>query len=115
MMRVKYTGKTPEYPDGFPEKCERSCKGAIHLLPQRQLDITEDELKFIRKKYPKLKLVEVPKEKPVAKLKMPLVTQKTSGLKSEKKPSGKESSKKPSEEELALKNEKPSKLKKKLK
>ena len=51
MKRVKYTGKSPEYLDGFPEKCERSCKGAIHLLPNALRDITDDELKYIRKKY----------------------------------------------------------------
>jgi hypothetical protein len=86
MKRVKYTGKSPEYLDGFPKECKRSCKGAIHLLPNALKDITEDELKFIRKKYPKLKLAEQPKEKPpVARLKAPVQTPKASGSASVKK------------------------------
>ena len=94
MKRVKYTGKSPEYLDGFPEKCERSCKGAIHLLPNALKDITEDEYKHIRKKYPKLKLTVVPKEKPaVARLKAP-VAQKKSGSASSAKSSEKKSLKK---------------------
>jgi hypothetical protein len=88
MKRVKYTGKSPEYLDGFPEECKRSCKGAIHLLPNALRDITEDEYKYIRKKYPKLKLQVVPKEKPpVARLKAPVAAQKKTGTASSAKKS----------------------------
>lgn len=72
MKRVKYNGKCPEYCDGFPKDCKRSCKGAIHLLPTSIKDITDDEYKYIKKAYPKLKLLVVPKEKPsVKKVKVP--------------------------------------------
>ena len=67
MKLVKYTGKTPEYLDDFPKDCERSCKGSLHLLPNAQKEISDDELKHLKKKYPKLKVVLVPKEKPAIK------------------------------------------------
>lgn len=67
MKRVKYTGNTPEYIDSFPKDCERSCKGSLHLLPNALKDISDDEYEYIKKKYPKMRLMVVPKEKPTIK------------------------------------------------
>lgn len=72
MKRVKYTGNVPEYCDGFPKDCERSCKGSIHLLPNALREITDGEYEFIKNKYPKMRLMVVPKEKPsIKKMEVP--------------------------------------------
>lgn len=99
MKRIKYTGKTPEYLDGFPKECKRSCKGAIHLMPNAIREISADEYEFIKKSFPKLKLVLVPMDKPtVMKMKAPAVksgsTSKEVKKTSEKKVSHKKSNKK---------------------
>ncbi len=67
MKRVKYTGNVPEYIDGFPKDCERSCKGSLHLLPNALKDISDDEYDYIKKTYPKMRLMVLPKEKPAIK------------------------------------------------
>ena len=67
MKRIKFTGKSPAYIDAFPKGCERSCEGSIHLLPNAQKDVTDDELAFIRKSRPELKVTEVPAVKPSVK------------------------------------------------
>lgn len=55
-------GVTPCQVDGFPEKCERSRKGALYIRPRSSLTLTNDELDFIKVKYPnlfkKLRIVE---------------------------------------------------------
>ena len=76
MKRVKYTGNTPEYIDSFPKDCERSCKGSLHLLPNAFKDISDDEYEYIKKKYPKMRLMVVPKEKPSIKRVKPTEAQK---------------------------------------
>ena len=58
MKDVKYMGKNPEYIDGFPEDCARSCEGAIHLMPGSLKSITDDEFNFIKKKFTWIKLAE---------------------------------------------------------
>lgn len=67
MKRIRYTGNIPEYIDSFPKDCERSCKGSLHLLPNALKDISDDEYEYIKKKYPKMRLMVVPKEKPAIK------------------------------------------------
>lgn len=67
MKLIKYTGKTPEYIDGFSKKCERSREGSIHLLPNATIEISDDEFEHIKKKYSFLKVFEIPKEKPAVK------------------------------------------------
>ena len=76
MKRVKYTGNIPEYIDSFPKGCERSCKGSLHLLPNALKDITDGEYEYIKKKYPKMRLMVVPKEKPAIKRVKPTEAQK---------------------------------------
>jgi len=63
MKRVKYSGKSPEYIDGFPDGCKRSCKGAIHLLPGAVRELTEDEIEFIKGLPQKVALAVLPAEK----------------------------------------------------
>jgi hypothetical protein len=38
----------------FPESCERSTKGSIHIRPASTVDLTDEELAHIRKQYPDL-------------------------------------------------------------
>jgi hypothetical protein len=86
MKCVRYSGKSPEYLDSFPKDCERSCKGAIHLLPNTLRDISDDEYNYIKKKYPKMKLTVVPTQKPaVKKVKMPEAAKASGESKSSKK------------------------------
>jgi len=67
MKRVRYSGNTPQYIDSFPKDCERSCKGSLHLLPNALKDITDGEFDFIKKTFPKMRLLVVPVEKPKVK------------------------------------------------
>ena len=67
MKTVKYSGNTPQYIDGFPKNCERSCKGAIHLLPNALRKITDDEYAYIKKEYSDLRIILVPEGKPSVK------------------------------------------------
>lgn len=62
---IQYVGNSPVYLDDFGSECERSCKGSLHLLPNKVRLISEDELKHIREKRPDIsKLVkELPKPK----------------------------------------------------
>lgn len=56
-------GVTPCQIDGFPEGCKRSREGAIYLRPSSSEEMTDDELEFIKQKYPEvykeLRIVEV--------------------------------------------------------
>lgn len=47
-MLVNYQGPKPETVEGFPDDSERSCEGALHLLPRRPREITEDEFAWIK-------------------------------------------------------------------
>lgn len=47
-------GVGPLQVDGFPEKCERSCKGALHLRPSSTAVATDGELAHIKDKLPKV-------------------------------------------------------------
>lgn len=67
-------GVTPCQVDEFPEKCERSRKGALYIRPRSSLTLTNDELEHIKAKYPhlykKLRIVEdKPKRAPAKKAK----------------------------------------------
>lgn len=69
MIRIKYIGKIPEYLDGFPERCKRSCKGSIHLLPGSIKSVTPAEWDYIQKEYKHLAIQRLPDEKqPVQKI-----------------------------------------------
>lgn len=50
---VVRTGLLPQQVEDFPEGCERSCKGALHLKPGT-LTVTDGELAHIRKSRPEL-------------------------------------------------------------
>jgi len=50
---VVRTGLLPQQVEDFPEDCERSCKGALHLKPGTTL-MTDGELAHIRKSRPEL-------------------------------------------------------------
>ena len=60
-LLVLYFGDGPVYIEGFSKECERSCKGALHLLPKKNTSITKDEYEHIKKCYkhilPKLKVM----------------------------------------------------------
>jgi len=45
---IVYYGDVPECVEGFPKDCKRSCKGALHVKPGRQMTVTGDELKHLR-------------------------------------------------------------------
>lgn len=63
---IVYYGDAPECVEGFSKDCKRSCKGAIHLNPGRQVTVTEDELKHIKERHkhclPKLRVISEMKE-----------------------------------------------------
>jgi len=43
-----YYGDAPECVEGFSKECKRSCKGALHVNPGRQMTVTEGELEYIK-------------------------------------------------------------------
>jgi hypothetical protein len=43
---------TPTQVDGFPPACARSVSGALFFLPGHTLELTEDEIEFVRTKRP---------------------------------------------------------------
>lgn len=45
-------GVGPLQVDDFPEGCERSCKGALHIRPSSTLEATDGELAHLKKHYP---------------------------------------------------------------
>lgn len=51
MYQIILQGMKPECIDGFPEGTERSCTGAIHLLPHIPKRVTDAEYKHIREKF----------------------------------------------------------------
>ena len=54
MKLVKYQGIHPECIEGFPEDCERSRKGSLHLRPGRTLELTDDEYAHLKAQRPDL-------------------------------------------------------------
>lgn len=52
MKLVKYQGLHPECLDGFPEDCERSKAGALHMRPGRTLLLTDDEYGHLKAQRP---------------------------------------------------------------
>jgi hypothetical protein len=56
----------PRQVDGFPEGCERSRKGAIHLRPASTLVVTEGELAHLKAQCPQevAKFVDITPEAP---------------------------------------------------
>lgn len=58
---IVYYGDAPECVEKFGKDCKRSCKGALHVNPGRQLTVTEDEYEHIKKAYkhmvPKLRVL----------------------------------------------------------
>ena len=63
---IVYYGDATECVEGFGKDCKRSCKGALHVNPGRQMTVTNDELEFLKKKYkhmlPKLRILSTMKE-----------------------------------------------------
>jgi len=58
---IYYYGDSPVNVEGFSANCERSRKGALHLLRGRPITITDDEYAHIEKDYkwalPKIRIV----------------------------------------------------------
>ncbi len=52
---IIYYGDSPEYVEGFPKGCERSCKGSLHVLPRKAVTVTSDEYDHIQKSYGHMK------------------------------------------------------------
>ena len=66
---IQYVGNSPLYLDDFGDDCERSCKGSLHLLPKKLIQVTDQELKHIKEKRPDVfkQLRVLPKPKMAAK------------------------------------------------
>lgn len=47
---IIYYGEKPEYVEGFPKGCKRSCVGALHLYPRKQMEVTADEYAHMKNK-----------------------------------------------------------------
>lgn len=52
MKKVTYYGLNPASFEGFPEGCERSCKGALFFSPNQQKLVSDAEYKHILSAYP---------------------------------------------------------------
>ena len=65
-LLINYYGDHPVYIEGFSKECERSCRGALHVLPKKVMTITNDEYAHIKKNYSyvikKLRIVATKKE-----------------------------------------------------
>jgi hypothetical protein len=61
LMVAVMAGLSPTQIDDFPSACERSGKGALHLLPRSTVEITASELEHIRRNHPEVtaKLLEL--------------------------------------------------------
>lgn len=64
---IVYYGDATECVEGFGKDCKRSCKGALHVNPGRQITVTEDELAHMKSKHshmvPKLRVLSSMEEK----------------------------------------------------
>lgn len=64
---IVYYGDATECVEGFGKDCKRSCKGALHVNPGRQITVTDDELAHIKSKHkhivPKLRILSSMEEK----------------------------------------------------
>lgn len=54
MKLIKYQGRLPECVEGFPEDCERSVEGSLHLRPGQTVELTDDEYAHIKAQRPAL-------------------------------------------------------------
>lgn len=54
MKLIKYQGRLPECLEGFPQDCERSVEGSIHLRPGQTVELTDDEFAHIKTNRPKM-------------------------------------------------------------
>ena len=63
---IVYYGDATECVEGFGKDCKRSCKGALHVNPGRQMTVTEGELAHLKSKHkhmlPKLRILSEMKE-----------------------------------------------------
>ena len=97
-------GVTPCQIDGFPEKCERSRKGALYVRPSSSLEMTNDELAHVKatlpELYKKLRVVEQPRPRarPNQELKNPVPAPKAKMLSAKAYPKKEKASKKSSDE-----------------
>lgn len=48
---IAYYGDTPVCVEGFPEGCERSCEGALHIRPRTPHTVTGGEFGHMQKAY----------------------------------------------------------------
>lgn len=54
MKLIKYQGRLPECAEGFPEDCERSVEGSIHLRPGQTIELSDDEYAHVKAQRPDL-------------------------------------------------------------
>lgn len=58
---IVYYGDATECVEKFGKDCKRSCKGALHVNPGRQMTVTNDELECLKKHHkhmlPKLRIL----------------------------------------------------------
>lgn len=52
---IVYYGDTPVCVEGFPEDCKRSKEGALHILPRKNMTVTDQEYDHILKSRPDMK------------------------------------------------------------
>lgn len=70
---IVYYGDAPECVEGFHKDCKRSCEGALHVKPGRQMTVTEEELKHLKESkeckhmLPNLRILGEKKEEPKKK------------------------------------------------
>lgn len=61
---IVYYGDSPEYVEGFPKNCKRSCQGSLHLLPRKPTTVTSDEYEHIKKFHKHLRVKCIAEIKP---------------------------------------------------
>ena len=52
---IVYYGDTPMCIEGFPKDCKRSKEGALHVLPRKNMTVTDEEYEHILKSRPEMK------------------------------------------------------------
>jgi len=79
-VKIQYLGKMPEYLEDFPEGCNRSVKGSVHLVPKVMKIVSRDEYLHIKETKPELaKMIRLIDERKavVKEVKKPKVEVKT--------------------------------------
>jgi hypothetical protein len=47
---IQFVGDHPVFIEGFPKECARSGTGSLHLYPRKMMEVTSDELAFLKDK-----------------------------------------------------------------